>query len=136
MEFDSRIGKKWIRWYAGGEDPMHIDDCTFGRIRIDGVEFSKDVILLRDEIQSPWWRTAGGHRFAPEDLGDVLAASPEVVVLGTGFFGRVKVGQVTFAAFADVGSELVVETTAHAVKEFNRLVVEGRDVAAALHLTC
>ncbi len=115
---------------------MHIDGYRFGRIHIDGVEYSKDVILLRDEVRSPWWRSAGGHHYAPEDLHEVLVAAPEVVVLGTGFFGRVKVSRETFKAFADAGSELVVETTASAVKEFNRLAAEGRDVAAALHLTC
>ena len=34
------------------------------------------------------------------------------------------------------GSEVVVERTGGAVETFNRLVAEGRDVAAALHLTC
>ncbi len=115
---------------------MHIEGHTFGRVRIDGVEYSKAVILLRSEVRNPWWRAAGGHRYAPEDLGEVLTAAPEVVVPGTGFFGRVKVSRETFAAFADAGSELVVETTAQAVKDFNRLAAEGRDVAAALHLTC
>jgi len=115
---------------------MHIDAYTFGRIEIDGVEYSTDVILLRDRVRSPWWRTAGGHLYAPEDLGEVLSAAPNVVVLGTGFFGRVKVSGETFAAFADAGSEIVVEMTGRAVEDYNRLVAEGRDVAAALHLTC
>ena len=88
---------------------MNIDAYTFGRIQIDGVEFTKDVVLLRSEVRSPWWRAAGGHRYAPEDLGEVLTAAPEVVVLGTGFFGRVKVSRETFEAFADTGSEVVVE---------------------------
>ncbi len=78
----------------------------------------------------------GGHHFEPTDLGDVLLAAPEVVVLGTGFFGRVKVSRETLAAFAESGSEVIVETTTQAVEVFNRLVTEGRDVAAALHLTC
>jgi len=115
---------------------MHIDGYKFGTIQIDGVDYSDDLILLGDEVRCPWWRAAGGHHYTPEDLHEVLAVAPGVVVLGTGFFGRVKVSRETFAAFADAGSEVVVETTAQAVKEFNRLTAEGRDVAAALHLTC
>jgi hypothetical protein len=115
---------------------MHIDAYTFGRIDIDGVCYSTDVILLHGKVRSPWWRAAGGHLYAPEDLGEVLSAAPNVVVLGTGCFGRVEVSTETFAAFADAGSEVIVETTAEAVKEYNRLAAEGRDVAAALHLTC
>ena len=115
---------------------MHIDSYSFGRIRVDGDDYSKDLILLRGEVRSPWWRGAGGHIFAPPDLEDVVAAAPEIVVLGTGYFGRVKVLDETLTEFADAGSEVVVERTGVAVEIFNRLAAEGRDVAAALHLTC
>ena len=115
---------------------MHIDSYSFGRIRIDGVDYSKDVILLRGEVRSPWWRAAGGHVFAPPDIEELMTAAPEVVVLGTGYFGRVKVHDETLTGFADVGSVVIVEKTGRAVETFNRLAAAGRDVAAALHLTC
>jgi hypothetical protein len=115
---------------------MHIDSYSFGRIRVDGIDFSKDVILLRSEVRSPWWRTAGGHVYAPTDLEEVLAAAPEIVVLGTGYFGRVKILDETRTVFADAGSDVIIEKTSRAVESFNQLADEGRDVAAALHLTC
>jgi len=115
---------------------MQIDSYSFGRIRVDGIDYSKDVILLRGEVRSPWWRSAGGHVFAPADLEEVMAAAPEIVVLGTGYLGRVKVLDETLTEFADAGSEVIVEKTSRAVESFNRLAAEGRDVAAALHLTC
>ena len=115
---------------------MHIDSYSFGRIRVDGVDYSKDVILLRGGVRSPWWREAGGHVYAPTDIEEVVAAAPEVVVLGTGYFGRVKVLEETLTGFADVGSEVIVEKTGRAVETFNQLAAAGRGVAAALHLTC
>ena len=115
---------------------MHIDSYSFGRIRVDGDDYSKDVILLRGEVRSPWWRAAGGHIYALTDLEEVMAAVPEIVVLGIGYFGRVKVLDETLTVFAEAGSEVVVERTGGAVETFNRLAAEGRDVAAALHLTC
>ena len=115
---------------------MRIDSYGFGRIRIDGVGYTKDVIILRGETHSPWWRGAGGHVFAPGDLAMVVEAAPEVVCLGTGAFGRVRVEPTALEAFAHCGTEVVQHRTARAVEEFNRLVAEGRDVAAALHLTC
>ena len=115
---------------------MHIDTYSFGTIRIDGKDYSSDVVLLGGDVRSSWWREAGGHIYAAEDFGEVLAAAPEVVVLGTGYFGRVKVLDETLTAFADADSEVVVERTGDAVETFNRLAAEGRDVAAALHLTC
>ena len=115
---------------------MRIDGYSFGSIRIDGVNYSNDVIILSDGVRAPWWRAAGGHVYAPEDLQEVLDASPEVVVLGTGCFGRVRVEGATLEALTAAGSEVVVERTGRAVEIFNRLADEGRDVAAALHLTC
>jgi len=116
--------------------PVHIDSYSFGRIRVDGIDYSKDVILLRNEVRSPWWRSAGGHVYAPTDLEEVVAAAPEIVVLGTGYFGRVKVLDETLTVCAEAGSEVIVEKTSRAVESFNQLAAEGRDVVAALHLTC
>ena len=115
---------------------MHIDSYSFGRIRVDGIDYAEDVILLRSEVRSPWWRSAGGHVYAPTDFEEVVAAAPEIVVLGTGYFGRVKVLDKTLTVFAEAGSEVIVEKTSRAVETFNQLAAAGHDVAAALHLTC
>ena len=115
---------------------MQIDSYVFGSIRIDGRDYVGDVILLGGDVRSSWWREAGGHVYAAKDFGELLAAAPDFVVLGTGYFGRVKVLEETLTVFADAGSEVVVERTGGAVETFNRLATEGRDVAAALHLTC
>jgi len=115
---------------------MHIDTYSFGNIRIDGRDYTRDVILLGDEVKGPWWREAGGHVYAVQDFEDLVAAAPEIVVLGTGYFGRVQVLDETLTALAEAGSEIVVEKTGGAVECYNRFADEGRDVAAALHLTC
>jgi hypothetical protein len=115
---------------------VKIDSYSFGNIRIDGRDYSRDVVLLGDHVISPWWREAGGHVYAVEDFSELLEAAPEVVVLGTGYFGRVKVLDETIKALAKAGSEIVVEKTGGAVEYYNRFAAEGRDVAAALHLTC
>jgi hypothetical protein len=115
---------------------MHIDAYSFGRITIDGVDYTSDVIILPDGVRSPWWRAAGGHVYAPGDLGPVLETAAEWVVLGTGCYGRVQVADATLEVLTAVGSEVVIEPTDQAVKTFNRLVDEGRAVVAALHLTC
>ncbi|MCP4902222.1 MAG: hypothetical protein GY906_35090 [bacterium] len=115
---------------------MHIDSYRFGQIKVDGCAYSKDVILLRGEVTSPWWREGGGHVFATSDMGKLLEAAPEVVVMGTGYFGRVRVLKETIAAFAESGTEVIIERTPKSVEIFNGLSAEGRDVAAALHLTC
>jgi hypothetical protein len=115
---------------------VHVDSYSFGRITIDGVEYTKDVLMVNGEVRSPWLRSAGGHLFALVDLAEVLGARPEVVVLGTGYFGLVRVAEETRSAVAAAGTRVVCERTGRAVQELNRLAASGCDVAAAFHLTC
>jgi hypothetical protein len=115
---------------------VRIDRFRFGSVRIDGVHYSEDLVILGGVVHSPWWRTAGGHVFAPNDLANVIEAAPEVVCLGTGAVGMVKVEEATIEAFRKAGTRVVIDRTGAVVEIFNRLVAEGREVAAALHLTC
>jgi hypothetical protein len=115
---------------------VHIDRFRFGSVRIDGVDYTEDLIILAGVVQSPWRRAAGGHIFAPEDLAKIIDAAPEVVCLGTGAVGMVKVEEATIAAFESVGTEVVIDRTGKVIETFNRLIADGRGVAAALHLTC
>ena len=43
---------------------MRIEKYSFGNIRIDGRDYSQDVILLGNQVKGPWWREAGGHVYA------------------------------------------------------------------------
>jgi hypothetical protein len=115
---------------------LRIESYSFGKIRVDGVDYTDDVIVLRDRVISPWWRKAGGHLFAPSDLEDVIAARAEVVVLGLGAYGVVKVDPAAEAALSEAGSRVVALESGDAVAEYNRLVDAGEDAIAALHLTC
>lgn len=117
-------------------ESMHIDRFRFGSVRIDGVSYSKDLIIVGGVVHCPWWRTAGGHVFAPVDLASIIEAAPEVLCLGTGAVGMVEVEDETLAALTAVGTEVIVDRTGPAIEEFNRLTAERRNVAAALHLTC
>jgi hypothetical protein len=115
---------------------MHIDRFRFGSIRIDGVEYTQDVIILGGVVSCPWWRKAGGHVFAPGDLRSLIDAAPDVVCLGTGAVGMVTVEDAAEAAFEAVGTEVIIDRTGSIIETFNRLSADGRNVAAALHLTC
>ena len=70
------------------------------------------------------------------DLDEVLAAPPEVVVFGTGAQGLVKVLPEAREALARAGVTILEQPTREACATFNRLGQEGRQVVAALHLTC
>ena len=114
---------------------MHIDQYRFGHIDIEGRGFDADVIVFPGRVQDRWWRQQG-HRLAREDLATVLAEKPELLVVGTGYYGRMQVPAETLDALRGAGIDVRVEKTGSAVEEFNRLQRECARIVAALHLTC
>lgn len=112
---------------------MHIDRYRFGEIVIDGKTFSSDVIIYPERVDSSWWRREG-HRLCGEDLAPVLAASPELLIVGTGYSGVMEVPKETRELLASKGIEVLVERTGRAVEIYNGEQVRRR-VIAALHLT-
>jgi hypothetical protein len=111
-----------------------IDSYRFGQAVIDGETHRKDVIILPERVIGGWWREEG-HVLHPEDLEAVFEAAPEVLVVGQGAYGRMRVAEEAERALRDAGIELIARPTGEAVEVYNRLRDE-RAVAAALHLTC
>ena len=114
---------------------MKVEHYSFGRIGIDGRDFDADVIILPDRVQERWWRRRG-HRLSPQDLESVLADKPQLLVIGTGYYGRMQVPQETLDSLRSEGVEVRALKTGDAVKEFNRLQEDYAHIVAALHLTC
>jgi len=114
---------------------MHIDSYQFGKIVVDGTSYSSDCVILGDAVQANWWRKQG-HLLAVEDLQPVLAAKPSALVVGCGASKMMKVSEETRQALQLQNIELIALDTNEAVEKFNELAEKGRDVAAALHLTC
>ena len=114
---------------------MLIEHYRFGHIDIEGRGYDADVIIFPDHVRERWWRKEG-HRLAREDLDTVLAEKPELLVVGTGYYGRMQVPEETLDALRGAGIDVRVEKTGSAVEEFNRLQRECARIVAALHLTC
>ena len=111
-----------------------IDSYDFGRIVINGKRYNTDLIVFSDKVTDGWWRKEG-HRLHVEDLKDVLEVKPEVLVVGTGYSGLMRVPPETRRYVESEGIEFIAQKTAEACETFNRLV-KSRKVVAALHLTC
>ncbi len=114
---------------------MIVDEYSFGRIIVAGKEYTSDVIIYPDRVDSSWWRTEG-HLLIPEDLSDVLFDHPATLVIGTGYFGRMEVPAETLENIRNQGIRVLVARTKEAVEDFNRLQQQSSNVVAALHLTC
>ncbi|MHC4184100.1 MAG: Mth938-like domain-containing protein [Planctomycetota bacterium] len=113
---------------------MKIDHYSFGNISVDGKPYTSDVIIFPDRVQSSWWRREG-HLLQADDLEDILAEGIPVLIVGTGYYGSMKVPDkvLKFLSIKDV--EVFVKKTGDAVILFNEMVSQ-KPAIAALHLTC
>ena len=113
---------------------MNIDHYSFGRVVIDGRDYTSDLIIFPDRLD-PGWRRKEGHRLQPEDLTDVVAAAPHALVIGTGKMGMMKIPPETRVFLESKGIEVHVARSGRAVEMFNRLRGAKKTIAC-LHLTC
>ena len=111
-----------------------IESYDFGRIVVDGKTYTADVIIYPDRVDGSWWRKEG-HGLDPADLTEVVREKPEVLVVGTGYYGAMRVPPETREHLESQGIQVIVVRTTEAWQTYNRL---GRDqkTVAALHLTC
>lgn len=114
---------------------MKIDSYSFGRIVIDGQEYTSDVIIYDNRVDASWWRKEG-HKLHPEDIIDALKEQPDILVIGTGYAGVMTVPKKTIEYITARGVDVKIEKTGKAVDLFNALQGKKKSVIAALHLTC
>ncbi len=113
---------------------MIISDFSFGRIVVNGKTYSKDVIIFPDQIFSPW-RRGEGHLLQIDDLVEVVKTDITEVIIGTGYYGSMKVPSDVIEFLKDKGITTSINKTPDAADVFNRTISE-RAAIAALHLTC
>lgn len=114
---------------------VHIDDYEYGKITIDGEEYTDDVIIYSDHVEGEWWRDEG-HAVHKKDVEKIIEEPPEVFIIGKGSQGRLHLLPETRRALENQGVEVIKKKTDRAFRIFNKMVEEDKDVVAVLHLTC
>jgi hypothetical protein len=112
-----------------------IDSYHFGAMTVKGKTHRNDLKIIGDQIIGDWWRLEG-HAVHEGDIADILPASVEVLVVGTGDPGRMQVSRGAAQALEGQGIQVVTLPTRQAVTIFNDLRGQGKRVAGAFHLTC
>lgn len=110
-----------------------IEDYSFGRIKINGKEHQHDVVVYKGVVKS-WWRVSG-HEVGLRDIEEIIAKKPQVVILGKGASGVMRVTKEVEDILKEMGIEIIEAITQEAVLKFNELS-KTRDVVGAFHLTC
>jgi hypothetical protein len=113
---------------------LNIEKYEFGRIKIDGESYNDDVIILPSRVITNWWRKRG-HEINSEDIEEILEVSPEVLIVGTGYYGMVRLLKDARERLTEIGCEIIKHKTQDACDVYNQLSKTKR-VVAVLHLSC
>ena len=114
---------------------MKITNYRFGTIEIDRTPYRSDVIIGSGKVIDNW-RRKEGHKLQAEDIASIIAEKPDILVVGTGYFGRMTIPPETRRTLEAHRIVLKAAKTGDAVAIFNKLQQECARAAAAFHLTC
>jgi len=114
---------------------MRILEYEFGKIAIENKTYTSDLIISPEQVIDSWWRKQG-HNLDVTDLDDIVKAKPDMLIIGTGYYGRMQVPDETRQYLQEQGIKVRLAKTGDAVAEFNALQKECARIVAALHLTC
>jgi len=98
-----------------------IDSYKFGAVVVDGRRYTSDIIVLPERVIDGWWRKEG-HKVCAEDLEEIFNCEPEpqVLIVGTGYYGLVKILPEVKDILGSHGIELVAQPTGEACQTFNK----------------
>lgn len=111
-----------------------IEHYEFGRFIVDGKLHQSNIVLLGNEVKEA--RYLPMHQLKLDDIIPLVNYKPEIIIIGTGSSGVMKVSKEITDYIDKKGIKLVVEKTGKACETYNTLLKEGRRVAAFLHDTC
>jgi len=111
-----------------------IDSYQFGLIAINGKKYSSDVIVFPDRVRHNWGRKVS-HQLCLEDIAEAMSENPELLIVGTGASGLMRVLPEVEQLAQAWKIRLIVGTTDKACNTYNQFCHSQR-VVAALHLTC
>ena len=112
-----------------------IESYDFGRIVVDGVTYTSDLIIMRERVEANWWRREGHTLQASDIMANVERFAPELMIVGMGYMGMMKVAKQTREYFEAKRIEFLAEKTEKAYELFN-VFSRSKRTMAALHLTC
>jgi hypothetical protein len=98
-----------------------IESYKFGQIIINGKKYNSDLIIFKDHIYDSWWRKEG-HNLCIDDIKEIINKKPDILIIGTGHFGLMKVPKELIENVKSSGvRQVIVKKTGDACTEYNKL---------------
>lgn len=121
---------------------LALESTGFGWLVANGARYDHDLLITADARLLPrpkhlskkygGWHTVLG----PEEIASALAGNPELLLIGCGQFNLLPIRDDTRALVASRGIKIETSSTPAAIALYERLVADGKRVAAILHITC
>lgn len=114
---------------------MTINDYQFGEIIANGKKYQEaDIIIFPD--RASLWRCADHHHPILADFQNVLAAKPDILIIGTGFWGVMRIAEKIQEILEKKIPKLIIGDTRKMSRLYNKLATKNKNIIACLHLTC
>ena len=111
-----------------------IEEFKFGFFRINGKEYYDDIKILGSTIKQ--WPDRERHDVKLINLKDILEFNPELLIVGIGASGLLKVPKEIEQHLRQKNIKLLVQKTTEACESYNKAITEKKKVAALFHGTC
>jgi hypothetical protein len=112
-----------------------IENYSFGSMTISGKRYTSDLKIINGQVH-PDWRRKTGHSVTVDEVIEILNTKPDYLIIGSGKFGLMKISEQLRRHLPDCGIQIIVERSKVAMKTFNQLYTDGKNVAGGFHLTC
>lgn len=119
---------------------LHIDSTKFGEIVIDGEKYGQVLVIggavfERDEekLRELFGTT---HQIGNWEIEALLQENPEIVIVGTGQEGVLKVEKDFLEQMEKAKVEVITAITPKAIEIYNEKAEESKRVNALIHTTC
>ncbi|GAG74540.1 unnamed protein product [marine sediment metagenome] len=77
-----------------------------------------------------------GHNLCIDDIKEIINKKPDILIVGTGYYGLMKVPEELIEHIKSSGiKQIIVKKTGDACNEYNKLC-KKKNIVAAFHLTC
>jgi len=112
---------------------VKITAVRFGEVEIDGKVYFSDMIV--------WWDgrieyREKSHVIGMSDFLKLAEKKPDIIVVGRGMNGDVKIEEEVEQAAEDKKIEIYHELSPKAAKMFNGFVADKKKAVAVIHSTC
>lgn len=112
-----------------------INECSFGKIIINGESYKTDVLIFPDgSVIDSWWRK-NGHVLSLEDIRLLINSGPKIIIAGCGMNGMMKPKPGLEEELSKSGILFMAMRNQEALEQYNKMVSHNK-IAAGFHLTC